>query len=51
VLKENVINRITEHCREIGIITAVDPKKKNFLSYRDVDIFKPNLKEVRKDCT
>jgi len=48
VLKENVINRITEHCREIGIITAVDPKKKNFLSYRDVDIFKPNLKEVRE---
>jgi rfaE bifunctional protein kinase chain/domain len=48
VLKENVINRITAHCREIGIITAVDPKKKNFLAYRDVDIFKPNLKEVRE---
>lgn len=48
VLKENVINRITDHCREIGIITAVDPKKKNFLSYRNVDIFKPNLKEVRE---
>jgi rfaE bifunctional protein kinase chain/domain len=48
VLKENVINRITAHCREIGIVTAVDPKKKNFLAYRDVDIFKPNLKEVRE---
>ena len=48
VLKENVIRRITEHCREIGIITAVDPKKKNFLAYRDVDIFKPNGKEVRE---
>ncbi len=48
VLKENVIRRITAHCREIGIITAVDPKKKNFLAYRDVDIFKPNLKEVRE---
>lgn len=48
VLKENVIQRITAHCREIGIITAVDPKKKNFLAYRDVDIFKPNLKEVRE---
>jgi rfaE bifunctional protein kinase chain/domain len=48
VLKENVINRITAHCKEIGIITAVDPKKKNFLAYRDVDIFKPNLKEVRE---
>ena len=48
VLKENVIRRITEHCNEIGIITAVDPKKKNFLSYKNVTIFKPNLKEVRE---
>jgi rfaE bifunctional protein kinase chain/domain len=48
VLKENVIRRNTDHCREIGIVTAVDPKKKNFLVYRDVDIFKPNLKEVRE---
>lgn len=48
VLKENVIHRIAAHCKEIGIITAVDPKKKNFLSYKDVTIFKPNLKEVRE---
>jgi rfaE bifunctional protein kinase chain/domain len=48
VLKENVIRRITDHCREIGIITAVDPKKKNFLAYKNVTIFKPNLKEIRE---
>ena len=48
LLKENVIQRITAHCREIGIITAVDPKKKNFLAYKNVTIFKPNLKEVRE---
>ena len=48
VLKENVIHRITQHCKEIGIITAVDPKKNNFLAYKEVDIFKPNLKEVRE---
>lgn len=48
VLKENVINKIVKHCKEIGIITTVDPKKKNFLSYKDVTIFKPNLKEVRE---
>lgn len=48
VLKENVINRVTAHCTEIGIITAVDPKKRNFLAYKHVDIFKPNLKEVRE---
>ena len=46
VLKENVIRRIAAHCKDIGIITAADPKKKNFLSFRDVTIFKPNLKEV-----
>lgn len=48
VLKENVIRRITDHCNEIGIITSVDPKKNNFLSYHNVTIFKPNLKEVRE---
>ena len=48
VLKENVIQRITAHCNEIGIITAVDPKQKNFLAYKGVTIFKPNLKEVRE---
>lgn len=48
VLKENVIRRVLAHCRELGIITAVDPKKRNFLSYNGVTIFKPNLKEVRE---
>jgi len=48
LLKENVIRHITAHCREIGIITVVDPKKRNFLAYKDVTIFKPNLKEVRE---
>lgn len=48
VLKENVINKVIEHCNHIGIITAVDPKKKNFLAYKNVTIFKPNLKEVRE---
>ena len=48
VLKENVIRRITQHCNEIGLITAVDPKRKNFLTYTDVTVFKPNLKEVRE---
>lgn len=48
VLKENVIHRMIGHCKVLGIPTAVDPKKKNFLSYKDVTIFKPNLKEVRE---
>jgi bifunctional ADP-heptose synthase (sugar kinase/adenylyltransferase) len=35
-------------CKKSGVITAVDPKRKNFFSYRGVDIFKPNLKEVKE---
>ncbi|HEY0897461.1 MAG TPA: PfkB family carbohydrate kinase, partial [Sphingobacteriaceae bacterium] len=33
---------------EHGIPTIVDPKKRNFLCYRDVTLFKPNLKELRE---
>jgi bifunctional ADP-heptose synthase (sugar kinase/adenylyltransferase) len=47
-LKENIIDKIIRHCTSLGILTAVDPKLKNFLSYKHVDIFKPNLKEVRE---
>ncbi len=33
-------------CKKLKIPVAVDPKKRNFLSYKDVDLFKPNLKEI-----
>jgi rfaE bifunctional protein kinase chain/domain len=48
VLTENFIQRVIALCRHEGIITAVDPKRKNFFAYRQVDIFKPNLKEVKE---
>jgi rfaE bifunctional protein kinase chain/domain len=48
VLTEKIIHRAIEICREAGVITAVDPKRKNFFSYRHADIFKPNLKEVNE---
>jgi rfaE bifunctional protein kinase chain/domain len=48
LLKENVISKIIGHCQLVGVLTAVDPKKKNFLAYKSVDIFKPNLKEIRE---
>lgn len=47
VLTEQVINSVIATCRENGIVTAVDPKRKNFFAYQHVDIFKPNLKEVK----
>jgi D-glycero-beta-D-manno-heptose-7-phosphate kinase len=48
VLTEAVIQIIISICKQSGIITAVDPKRKNFLQYKGVDIFKPNLKEVKE---
>jgi rfaE bifunctional protein kinase chain/domain len=47
VLTPKVISEVIALCKKSGIITAVDPKRKNFFSYRGVDIFKPNLKEVK----
>ena len=48
VLTENVISRIIEICKEKNIMTAVDPKRKNFFAYKGVDIFKPNLHEAKE---
>ncbi len=47
VLTEKVISEVMEHCHATGVLTAVDPKRKNFFSYKRADIFKPNLKEVK----
>jgi len=43
-----VIREVLALCRQYEVITAVDPKRKNFFSYEGVTIFKPNLKEVRE---
>ena len=48
VLTENVITAIVALCKEHGVITTVDPKRKNFFTYKGVDVFKPNLKEVKE---
>lgn len=48
VLTQKVIESAIAICKKNNIITAVDPKRKNFFTYKNVDIFKPNLKEVRE---
>ena len=48
VLTPSLIKKVIELCKESGVITAVDPKRKNFFNYKYVDIFKPNLKEVKE---
>ena len=48
VLNEAIIGECIARARQRGIPTVVDPKKKNFLAYRDCTLFKPNLKELRE---
>ncbi len=48
VLTDKVIHQVISWCKEKQIIVAVDPKRRNFFSYTGVDIFKPNLKEVKE---
>lgn len=47
VFSGDLINEMIALCKEYDIVTTVDPKRKNFLNYKNVDIFKPNLKEVK----
>lgn len=47
LLSEQLIQHVLELCKKYQVITTVDPKRKNFLSYKGVDVFKPNLKEVK----
>jgi rfaE bifunctional protein kinase chain/domain len=48
VLSQAIIGQCVARARERGVPTVVDPKKKNFLAYRDCTLFKPNLKELRE---
>lgn len=48
LITPKIINKVVELARKRGIPTAVDPKKKNFNSYKGVTLFKPNLKELRE---
>jgi len=50
VLTESVIHAILKEAKQRGIFTAVDPKKANFFAYKGVNLFKPNLKEVRESA-
>ncbi len=47
-LTESSIHAMIDVCKQHNIVTTVDPKRKNFFSYQNADIFKPNLKEVKE---
>ena len=46
VLTADVIARATAMAREKGIPVIVDPKYRNFFSYRGATVFKPNRREL-----
>ncbi len=48
VISPDLISEVVSSCQDHGIPTAVDPKVRNFLAYRGVTLFKPNLKELRE---
>jgi len=47
-LNQTIIEKTIGWANELGIPTVVDPKKRNFLAYKKVTLFKPNLKELRE---
>lgn len=48
VLTKSLIEAAIALAREKNIPVVVDPKKKNFLAYKNVTLFKPNAKELRE---
>lgn len=48
VISPDLISFVVNEAKKLEIPVAVDPKKRNFNAYREVDLFKPNLKELKE---
>jgi len=48
VIGPEIIRRVSEMAAERHIPVTADPKKRNFLQYAGITLFKPNLKELRE---
>ena len=48
VITPELIKSIVAFAKQKNIPTVVDPKKKNFMTYTGVTMFKPNLKELKE---
>ncbi|MBL1279030.1 MAG: D-glycero-beta-D-manno-heptose-7-phosphate kinase [Fluviicola sp.] len=48
LLTPHVIEQVIALANENNVIVAVDPKKENFFAYKNVTLFKPNLKELKE---
>ncbi len=47
LITPTIIKQVTDLARQKGILLAVDPKVRNFMRYKNFDLFKPNFKEFR----
>jgi len=48
LITNQLIDAVIAIAKEKKIPVIVDPKKRNFLAYKNVDVFKPNLKELKE---
>ncbi len=48
VISPELISFVVDEAKKLNIPVAVDPKKRNFNAYKEVDLFKPNLKELKE---
>ncbi len=48
VITAKLIREVVKRARAGNIPVTVDPKKKNFMAYNQVTLFKPNLKEMKE---
>src|SRR6185437_10267820 len=46
ILTKNIITNTIEFCKKNSIPVTVDPKRKNFFTYQNASLFKPNLSEA-----
>lgn len=48
VLGKQNIQKFIQKAKDSGIPTVVDPKKSNFMEYKNTTLFKPNFKEMKE---
>jgi D-glycero-beta-D-manno-heptose-7-phosphate kinase len=48
LINPKLIKSVVDMAKKRSIPIAVDPKKKNFMNYKGVTLFKPNLKELKE---
>ncbi len=48
MISPDLIREVTRRAQAEGIPVTVDPKKRNFMAYENVTMFKPNLKELKE---